>query len=158
MPFVYGLFFLNSTIPSTMFIANEMFTAVQQMINALHVMISVLMSPRHHDIDLIDTHIKVFLSCCDRYKRVSTGNSSSEIPRWAKKGNFVSLLNLCDQIEFYGSVRLYWEGSRERFIQVVKAIRDGAGTTRQEDMWRRATTVYKFTNGRREESYSRQQR
>ena len=39
-----------------------------------------------------------------------------------KKGNFVSLLNLREQIEFFGSVRLYWEGSRERFIQVVKAI------------------------------------
>ena len=123
MPFVYGLFFLNSTIPSTALVSNETFPALQQMINALHVMISMLMSPHNHDVDLIDAHIKVFLSCCNRYERVITGNSlSAGIPHWAKKGNFVSLLNLREQIEFFGSVRLYWEGSRERFIQVVKAI------------------------------------
>ena len=39
---------------------------------------------------------------------------------WWKRGNFLSLLNLCDQIKSFGSIRWYWDGSRERFIQFVK--------------------------------------
>ena len=39
---------------------------------------------------------------------------------WFAKGNFLSLLNLTDQINTFGHIRNYWEGSRERYIQLVK--------------------------------------
>ena len=35
---------------------------------------------------------------------------------------FLSILNLPDQIEQFGSVRLYWEGSNERHIQYSKRL------------------------------------
>ena len=41
-------------------------------------------------------------------------------PMWWSKSNFISLLNLPDQINFFGPLRFYWDGSRERFIQSVK--------------------------------------
>ena len=37
-----------------------------------------------------------------------------------EKSNFVSLLNLPQQVEEYGTIYLHWEGVRERFIQHVK--------------------------------------
>jgi hypothetical protein len=39
---------------------------------------------------------------------------------WAKTGNFPTLLCLGDQIARFGPVRLYWEGTRERYIQELK--------------------------------------
>ena len=39
---------------------------------------------------------------------------------WGKSGNFPSLLNLETQVREYGSVRWYWDGLRERYIQMVK--------------------------------------
>ena len=41
---------------------------------------------------------------------------------WESKSNFVSLLNLPLQIESYGPVRHYWEGDRERDIQLIKPL------------------------------------
>ena len=41
---------------------------------------------------------------------------------WESKSNFVSLLNLPLQIENYGPVRHYWEGDRERDIQLFKPL------------------------------------
>ena len=39
---------------------------------------------------------------------------------WYARGNFLSLLNLPQQVEKFGNIRLYWEGSRERSIQQIK--------------------------------------
>ena len=39
---------------------------------------------------------------------------------WYNRGNFLSLLNLPSQISNFGSLRHYWEGSRERYIQIIK--------------------------------------
>ena len=41
---------------------------------------------------------------------------------WESKSNFVSLLNLPLQIESYGPIRHYWEGDRERDIQLIKPL------------------------------------
>ena len=90
------------------------------MINSLHVLICKLMSPREDGGDDVDLHVKIFLSCCDRYSRGYYGDDV--VPFWVGKGNFMGLLNLGKQIEKYGSLRWYWEGTHERFIQPVKSV------------------------------------
>ena len=121
MPFIYGQFFLQVQLPqSATTLAQETLVALRQLFNSLHVMLSMLMSPREFETKLIDANIKVFLSCCDRFVKLHYDSSVS--PFWATKGNFLSLLNLAEQISTFGSVRLYWEGTRERFIQTAKAV------------------------------------
>ena len=63
--------------------------------------------------------IKIFLSCCDMFENI-TYNLNDRDPFWYKKGNFLSLLNLPSQIEKFGSLKNFWEGSRERSIQQIK--------------------------------------
>lgn len=42
---------------------------------------------------------------------------------WAiTTGNFPSLKNLAKQIRYFGPLRWYWEGTRERYIQQVKDV------------------------------------
>ena len=69
--------------------------------------------------DTLYTYVKVFLSACDVFENkayVMNGDDAL----WYSKGNFLSLLNLPSQIARFGSLRLYWEGSRERSIQQIK--------------------------------------
>lgn len=118
MPFVYGQFFLNCKSTNITRSSSDSLAAIKQTVNALHVMISMLMSYRDINVDLIDDHIKIFLSCCDRLSQLEEGDKDD--PFWLNKGNFISLLNIPDQIRRFGHIRLYWEGTRERFIQRVK--------------------------------------
>ena len=64
-------------------------------------------------------YIKCFLSACDLFEHVAYQMNGSN-PIWHAKGNFLSLLNLPDQISHFGSLTNYWEGSRERSIQQIK--------------------------------------
>ena len=64
---------------------------------------------------LIDRYVKVFLSCCHEL-------SPDETQPWWDKGNLLSFLNFHDQIEYYGHLRFYWEGNRERYVQVIKPL------------------------------------
>ena len=93
---------------------------LQRMINSLQVLICLLMTPRNTSGDDIDLYVKLFLSSCDRYSKGYY--DSNNAPFWTGKGNFVSLLNLKDQINSFGSLRWYWEGTNERFIQPVKVV------------------------------------
>jgi hypothetical protein len=43
-------------------------------------------------------------------------------PIWRSRGNFLSLLNLPLQQEYFGNVRNFWEGERERYIQHIKPL------------------------------------
>ena len=69
MPFVYSQFFLHLPMPDTTVVSAETLAAIEQLLNSLHVMVSLLMSPRDPDPDTIDAHVKIFLSCCDRFHR-----------------------------------------------------------------------------------------
>ena len=71
------------------------------------------MSPR-------EEHVKIFLSCCDCYSRGYYGQNVE--PFWVWKGSFMGLLNLGQQIQTYGNLRWYWEGTHEKFIQPVKTV------------------------------------
>ena len=64
-------------------------------------------------------YIKCFLSACDLFEHVAYIMEDAN-PMWYNKGNFLSLLNLPTQIKEFGSLRNFWEGSRERAIQQIK--------------------------------------
>ncbi len=120
MPYIYSQFFLWFEIPSSSNVTSETCHAIRQVLNSLHVMTSMLMSKRDIDPDEIDLLIKEFLSCCDRLSKSHYGlNEESFL---FAKSNFLSLLNLPEQIRSFGHLRLYWEGTRERFIQSVKKV------------------------------------
>lgn len=93
----------------------------QMMIQSLNAMLARLMCEIDVSIDDITTYIKIFLSCCTRYYETvyGTNGPKDKNPFW-NSPNFLSLLNLPQQIKQFGSVRLHWEGIHERFIQYVK--------------------------------------
>ena len=93
---------------------------MRQMLIALHVMVALLMSPKDPIVDVTDRHIKIFLSCCQRFN--SLYYDGNDEPFWSLKSNFVSLLNLASQIPEYGPIRWYWEGTCESYIQTVKKV------------------------------------
>ena len=67
------------------------------------------------------TYTKLFLSCVDKFEStiyVKNGYT----PIWKARGNFLSLLNLPLQQEYYGNIRNFWEGEHERYIQHVKPL------------------------------------
>ena len=118
--FAYGQFFLNVPLRQSSTISQGSLLSIRQMLSALLVMISLLVSPRDPNIKQIDRHIKIFLSCCQRFCDLYF--SAETLPFWANTSNFPSLLNLPAQIERFGPIRWYWEGTRERFIQTVKKV------------------------------------
>jgi len=120
LPFVYGLFFMNLELPTRMNTSTETSHAIQQLFHSMHVMISVLMSPRDPLAPEIDEHVKMFLSCCHRFSKCYYRND--EKPFWANTGNFPTLLCLAEQRRRHGPIRLYWEGTSERFIQKLKKV------------------------------------
>ena len=120
LPFIYAQFFIHVKLPESSYTTEATLMALQQMFNSLHVVIGLLMSPRDPKVETIDLHIKIFLSCCHRF--VLSYYEPGCVPFWATTGNFPSMLNLRRQIENYGPIRLYWEGTRERFIQTVKKV------------------------------------
>ena len=67
----------------------------------------------------ITDYVKIFLSFCQRYYTQLYGDSNNKKPFW-NSPNCLSLLNLPTQIEQFGSMRLYWEGVNERYIQFIK--------------------------------------
>ena len=120
MVFVYGQFFLNMTLAESTNTTKSALVSIKQMIVSLNVMIALLMSPKDPVVHIIDRHIKLFLSCCHRFCQLYYHDDQD--PFWATTQNFPSLLNLAVQIEKYGPIRWYWEGTRERFIQTVKKV------------------------------------
>ena len=120
MCFAYGQFFLNVPLRQSSTMSQGSLLSIRQMLSALMVMISLLMSPRDPNVQQIDRHIKKKLSCCQRFCDLYF--SPEKLPFWANTSNFPSLLNLPAQIARFGPIRWYWEGTRERFIQTVKKV------------------------------------
>ena len=118
--YIYAPFFLDMKLPESNYTSDGTMNDLQRMINSLQVLICLLMTPRNTSGDDIDLYVKLFLSSCDRYSKGYY--DSNNAPFWTGKGNFVSLLNLKDQINSFGSLRWYWEGTNKRFIQPVKVV------------------------------------
>lgn len=92
------------------------------MIQSAFVLISMLMSRAITTVQEITDIIKIFLSTCDRFDTTFGLSNDPTNPFWYKKSNFISLLNLPDQINKFGPIYLYWEGVKERYIQYVKPL------------------------------------
>ena len=116
------LSYVDSILPSKTVALSEL-KAFHQ---CLYSLLSHLMGSQQHSVDIIINQIKLFLSSVHYYEKAIgfPTNASNEklMPLWYSRSNFVSLLNLPKQIQKYGPLRLYWEGNRERYIQVVKPI------------------------------------
>ena len=91
----------------------------QCMIQSMFCLISRLMTNIDVPLEEIKNYTKLFLSCCSIYYSVLYESSSNKNPFW-NSPNFLSLLNLPEQIKQFGTMRLHWEGVHERFIQHIK--------------------------------------
>ena len=132
MLFLYGQYFAQKQIDSSNLLSVVM-TQLKQLVCSAHVMIYKLMStddlPANSDernayIKDIDDHIKIFLSCCHRFAKSYYDNAVAEF--WFTKSNFISLLNLPEQIAKFGPLGYYWDGTFEVFIQGPKAVLQNA--------------------------------
>jgi len=94
--------------------------AYEFMIQTCLAFIYRLMTNAYVSMDELDDYIKIFLSAVHNFECLTYVEQSNRSYVWYSKGNFLSLLNLPDQIRDFESVRNYWEGSRERYIQLVK--------------------------------------
>ena len=90
------------------------------MINSLHAMLSRLLST-NVDTTIIQQYVKYFLSCCVKFYSSFYDDENATKMFW-NCSNFLSLLNIPQQIEQFGPLRLHWEGVHERFIQCVKPM------------------------------------
>ena len=88
------------------------------LVSATHCMIAHLMTRQPVAHSTTNNLVKLFLSACSKFAKISL--NSENINFWYKKGNFISLLNLADQIQHYGPLRNYYEATRESFIQQIK--------------------------------------
>ena len=106
---------------------------IKLVIQTLYSLLSHLMTNDTISIDIISNHIKLFLATTHYYEQCigfpTDAANKRLFPLWYNRSNFVSLLNLPHQILHYGPLRLYWEGNRERYIQVVKPILINKRTT-----------------------------
>ena len=128
MLFVYGQYFIHKNFTADTMLGATL-TQLRQLLSSCNVMVSLLMSKTPLPTDLvektariekIDAHIKIFLSCCHRFCHSYFDPSITEF--WMGKSNFISLLNLPEQIAKFGPLGLYWDGNFERYIQGPKAV------------------------------------
>ena len=73
------------------------------------------MTHRHIDTTDIRTYIKIFLSMCDIFDTHTYEREISSLI-WYAKPNFLSLMNIPDQIDQFGPVYLHWDGVRKHFL------------------------------------------
>ena len=97
---------------------------LKRLLCSCQVMISLIMTKSIVPTQELDVHIKIFLSDCHRFCTEYYDSSVTEF--WFTKGNFISLLNLPEQIEQHGKAGYYWGGIFERFIPMPKGYLIGA--------------------------------
>ena len=84
-------------------------------------LVSYIMSKHNDDPKPIMEYTKLFLSCVDKFEATVYIKETLK-PIWRQRGNFLSLLNLPLQQQYFGTVRNFWEGERERYIQHIKPL------------------------------------
>ena len=109
--------YIRSVIPST----EPGLLQCEGMIQSAVCLISYIMSKHNNDPKPLQEYTKLFLSCVDKFE-AAIYVANGAIPVWKSRGNFLSLLNLPLQQEYFGNVRLFWEGERERYIQQIKPL------------------------------------
>jgi len=88
-------------------------------IQACFCFIARLMTKNHVSTQEIDDYIKLFLTSLHYLESVSGIRENKQFI-WYDKANFLSILNLPQQIDQFGKIHNYWEGTCERYIQYVK--------------------------------------
>ena len=69
----------------------------------LHIMLCMLFSENDYEYVALDNTIKIFLTIIHKFKR-NTFLLNGKKPIWLQKPNFISLLNLPDQIKKFGNI------------------------------------------------------
>jgi hypothetical protein len=107
-----------------------------QLLKALTFMLECLMSQDtvKCSSERLESYVRHFLSLFSNLD--SFLDPDRKIPTWITKYNFLSLLNLPDQVKKFGSVRNIWEGGvqGEGFLRTVKGILK-TGLTKQWEKW-----------------------
>ena len=99
----------------------EQVYALTELLNWSAVMIySVMCKDTIHKWKKWKIHIKIFLTCCHHFCKEYYSATAKEF--WANKQNFISCLNLSDQIEMFGRVSLGWDGTFNVIIGRAKAL------------------------------------
>ena len=93
----------------------------EAMIQSCLCMVSYIMSTHNDNATPILEYTKLFLSCVDKFESTIYIKETLK-PIWTSRGNFLSLLNLPLQQQYFGTVRNFWEGERERYIQHIKPL------------------------------------
>ena len=110
--------FNTVTLPRNLNTNPDVLKVIYKLIHTLHLLICQLMSPCTQRELEIDNAVKLFLSCCHKFCKVYWKDSVK--PFWSRTGNYPTLLCLPRQQRHHGPVRMYWEGTSERFIQTLK--------------------------------------
>ena len=109
--------YLRIVIPST----EPGLMQCEGMIQSCLCLVSYIMSNQNDDPRPIMEYTKLFLSCVDKFESTVYVKETLK-PIWRSRGNFLSLLNLPLQQQYFGTVRNFWEGERERYIQHIKPL------------------------------------
>ncbi len=103
------------------------FVMVADVIKALHEMIQHLMTPKTGTVVVERTSvlIQIFLTVFNLWDQ--RWNYGEGTPTWISSYNFLSLLNLPEQLEYFGPLRNVWEGGieGESFIRETKPTLNG---------------------------------
>ena len=109
--------YVRTVIPST----EPGLMQCEGMIQSGLCLVSYIMSKYNDDPKPIMEYTKLFLSCVDKFESAIYLKETLQ-PIWTSRGNFLSLLNLPLQQQYFGTVRNFWEGERERYIQQIKPL------------------------------------
>lgn len=109
--------YVRTVIPST----EPGLMQCEGMIQSGLCLVSYIMSKHNDDPRPIMEYTKLFLSCVDKFESTVYIQETLK-PIWKSRGNFLSLLNLPLQQQYFGTVRNFWEGERERYIQQIKPL------------------------------------
>ena len=104
----------------------EKYELLEQFVCACHSMISRVMCNTCNDASIndVEEHIKMFLSASERYCKL-VENMENKKTFMSMKGNFLSLLNIPDEMREYGPLRRYWDGDYEAFVKLIKEVLPG---------------------------------
>jgi hypothetical protein len=91
-------------------------------IRAFNKMISFLMKTEYDDNDCLRVEI-IIIRFLHYYAKFTSTCDSNKLPSWASHYNFLSLLNIPNQVRMFGPLRLIWEGGTigEGYLRKVKA-------------------------------------